>query len=88
MVRYAGEVFSRNHYTPSFKAPGTTNGSSQKLFKTNLMPEDVAFISSKSGVNTLGDSKVMSAARKTADRQTAFCLYIYYVCVHLMGCFP
>ena len=48
------------------------------------MPEDVAFISSKSGVYTWRDGKVMSAARKIADRQTdrqtAFRLYIvdYY----------
>ena len=34
------------------------------------MPEDVAFISSKSGVDTSRDGKVMSAARKIADRQT------------------
>ena len=40
------------------------------------MPEDVAYISSKSGVDTLQDGKVMSVAKKSADRQTAFCLYI------------
>ena len=36
------------------------------------MPEDVAFISSKSGVNTRRDRKVMSAARMDGqtDRQT------------------
>ena len=40
------------------------------------MPEDVAYISSKSAVNTLRDSKVMSAARIIADRQMTFHLYI------------
>ena len=34
------------------------------------MPEDMAFISSKSGVDTSRDGKVMSVAKKSADRQT------------------
>ena len=41
------------------------------------MPEDVAFISSKSGVETSLDGKVMSVTKKVrTDRQTAFRLYI------------
>ena len=41
------------------------------------MPEYVAFISSKSGVDTSRDGKVMSVAKKVwTDRQMAFRLYI------------
>ena len=41
------------------------------------MPEDVAFISSKSGVETSLDGKVMSVTKKVpTDRHTAFRLYI------------
>ena len=54
------------------------------------MPEDVAFISSKSGVETSLDGKVMSVTKKVrTDRQTAFRLYIVekkkkniYACIH------
>ena len=42
-----------------------------------MMPEDVAFISSKFGVDMLQDGKVMSVARKTADRQTDRFLSLY-----------
>ena len=45
------------------------------------MPEDVAFISSKSGVDMSRDGKVMSVARKIADRQMAFRLYIVDIVV-------
>ena len=42
-----------------------------------LMPEDVAYILSKSGIDTSRDGKVMSVAKKVpTDRQTAFRLYI------------
>ena len=41
------------------------------------MPEDVAYISSKSGVHTSRDGKVMSMAKRVStDGQTAFRLYI------------
>ena len=41
------------------------------------MPEDVAFISSKSGVDTSRDAKVMNVAKKVpTDGKTAFRLYI------------
>ena len=41
------------------------------------MPEDVAYISSKSGVDMSRDGKVMSVAKKVpTDGQMAFRLYI------------
>ena len=41
------------------------------------MPEDVAYISSKTGVDRSRDGKVMSVAKKVStDGQTAFRLYI------------
>ena len=56
-------------YPPSFKVPWKANGRHYKLFETNLlMPEGVAFISSKSGINKPRGGKVMSAAR--TDIQT------------------
>ena len=62
-------------YPLLFKAPWKANSRHYKLFEINLfMPEDVAFILSKSGVNTPRGGKVMSALRM--DRQAAFCLYI------------
>ena len=52
------------------------------------MPEDVAFISSKSGVDTSRDGKVMSVAKKSADRQTDGFSSLYsreyiYILVHV-----
>ena len=58
------------------------------------MPEDLAYISSKSRVDTSRDGKVMSVAKKVwTDRQTAFRLYIVdactlvcmYVCMYALG---
>ena len=56
-------------YPLMFKAPRKANGRHYKPFETNLLiPEGVAFISSKSGVDTLRGGKVMSEAR--TDGQT------------------
>ena len=64
-------------YPPSFKAPWKANGRHYKLFETNLlMPEGVAFISSKSGVDTPRVGKVMSAARTDGQTDGFSALYI------------
>ena len=56
-------------YPPSFKALWKANGRHYKLFETNLlMPEGMAFILSKSGVDTPRGGKVMSTVR--TDGQT------------------
>ena len=72
-------------YPSLFKAPWKANGSGWKLFKTNLlMPEDVAYISSKSGVNTSRDGKVMGMAKKVlTDRQTDGFSSLYSRCPYV-----
>ena len=68
-MKFSAEIF----YTPFIKAPLIANGSGLKLFEANLLiPEDVAFILSKSRTYTPGDGKVINTAR---DIHTAFRLY-------------
>ena len=69
-VKFSSEIL----YTLSF---------SYKLFETNLlMPEDVAFISSKSGVDTWQDNKVMSAVRTERQTDTFSALYSRYTVLY------
>ena len=75
LSRNIGEVFSTNPLYSGIKS--AVDGKLQwlEVFKTNLlMPEDVAFILSKSGVHPLKDDKDMSVARKYADRQACMCM--------------
>ena len=78
-VKFSSEIL----YTLSFKALWTANGSGYKLFETNLLiAEDVAFISSKSGVDTWQDNKVMSAVRTERQTDTFSALYSRYTVLY------